>query len=98
MRAASPPPCTCGSAPAFRICPAPPLHLPSICPAPPPLLLPAPPPQLRGSIPLVWGHGEQKHMVPRPDIHLQQIDPMYELTYKHFNDLYQRCASRSRVA
>ena len=37
-------------------------------------------------------------MVPRPDIHLQQIDPMYELTYKHFNDLYQRCASRSRVA
>lgn len=32
--------------------------------------------QLRGSIPLVWGHGEQKHMVPRPDIHLQSIDPV----------------------
>ena len=28
--------------------------------------------QLRGSIPLVWGHGEQKQIVPRPDIHLQR--------------------------
>ena len=27
--------------------------------------------QLRGSIPLVWGHGEQSRVVPRPDIHVQ---------------------------
>ena len=62
----------------------------------------------------VWGHGEQKHMVPRadihlstspsspsparqpslqvprPDIHLQQIDPAYDYTYAHFDDLYVR--------
>jgi phosphatidylinositol 3,5-bisphosphate 5-phosphatase len=31
--------------------------------------------QLRGSIPLMWGHGEQKQIVPRPDIHLQRCDP-----------------------
>lgn len=49
--------------------------------------------QLRGSIPLVWGHGEQKHMVPRPDIHLQSIDPRYEWTLRHLNDLHARCAA-----
>ena len=32
--------------------------------------------QLRGSIPLMWGHGEQKQIVPRPDIHLQRCDPI----------------------
>ena len=31
--------------------------------------------QLRGSIPLMWGHGEQKQIVPRPDIHLQRCEP-----------------------
>ena len=46
--------------------------------------------QMRGSIPLVWGHGEQKHMVPRPDIHLQSIDPRYEWTLRHFDDLHRR--------
>ena len=47
--------------------------------------------QLRGSIPLVWGHGEQsRHMVPRPDIHLQSIDPRYEWTLRHLDDLYHR--------
>lgn len=51
--------------------------------------------QLRGSIPLVWGHGDQKHMVPRPDIHLQRIDPAYEFTQRHFDELYERSARRS---
>ena len=46
--------------------------------------------QLRGSIPLVWGHGDQKHMVPRPDIHLQAIDPTFEYTQRHLNDLHDR--------
>ena len=47
--------------------------------------------QLRGSIPLTWGHGEQqRHMVPRPDIHLQSIDPTYTYTLRHFTDVHQR--------
>lgn len=49
--------------------------------------------QLRGSIPLLWGHGDQKHMVPRPDIHLQLIDPSYEYTLRHFSDLHRRYGS-----
>ena len=35
--------------------------------------------QLRGSIPLVWNHPLDKTIVvPRPDIHLQRIDPSFE--------------------
>ena len=44
--------------------------------------------QLRGSIPLVWGHGEQSKIVPRPDIHVQRIDPGYEYTLRHFESLW----------
>lgn len=46
--------------------------------------------QMRGSIPLVWGHGEQKHMVPRPDIHLQELDPTYESTLRHLDEVWKR--------
>ena len=49
--------------------------------------------QLRGSIPLVWGHGDQKHMTTvRPDIYLQRMDPTYQFTMNHFDDLYERYA------
>ena len=46
--------------------------------------------QVRGSIPLLWGHGDQKHMVPRPDIYVQSTDPSYEYTLRHFSELHQR--------
>ena len=46
--------------------------------------------QLRASVPILWSHGEQKHVVPRPDIHVQHIDPTYQCTYKHVAELYER--------
>lgn len=45
--------------------------------------------QLRGSIPLVWGHGDLKVIVPRPDISIQTADPTYDATLRHFEGLWQ---------
>ena len=51
--------------------------------------------QLRGSIPLVWNHAVDKHIVvPRPDIHLQRIDPGFEYTRRHFAELHERYGGR----
>ncbi|EOD22156.1 hypothetical protein EMIHUDRAFT_450701 [Emiliania huxleyi CCMP1516] len=47
--------------------------------------------QLRGSVPLVWGHGEEgRHMIPRPDICVQSIDPSYSYTLRHLEELWGR--------
>ena len=45
--------------------------------------------QLRGSIPLFWGQGTSA-LNPRPNIQLYNIDPLYEATRKHFEDLFAR--------
>lgn len=39
--------------------------------------------QLRGSIPILWGHAEGPVVAPRPDILLFSFDPMYEHTHAH---------------
>ena len=38
----------------------------------------------------MWGHGFEKTVVPRPDIHLQHFDPLYEYTRRHFDELWER--------
>lgn len=40
--------------------------------------------QLRGSIPLFWGQ-DALTLNPRPNIMLQNTDPLYEATAKHFS-------------
>eukprot|EP00966_Prymnesium_polylepis_P106135 2457652-Prymnesium_polylepis.1 len=38
----------------------------------------------------MWGHGHDRQMVPRPDIHLQHFDPTYAYTRRHFAELWER--------
>ncbi|KAG8466340.1 hypothetical protein KFE25_002096 [Diacronema lutheri] len=43
--------------------------------------------QLRGSIPILWWHGEMPSMGPRHDIRLLRSDPAFELTWQHVTRL-----------
>ncbi|GAX80914.1 hypothetical protein CEUSTIGMA_g8349.t1 [Chlamydomonas eustigma] len=45
--------------------------------------------QLRGSIPLMWNQ-QPTSLSPKPDIILQQFDPIYQVTQLHFSDLRAR--------
>jgi hypothetical protein len=47
------------------------------------------PPQVRGSIPLYWTQ-EGSSLQVKPDIVVQQFDPLYSVTAAHLADLRQR--------
>ncbi|MEW5317863.1 MAG: hypothetical protein WDW38_009127 [Sanguina aurantia] len=50
---------------------------------------PVPSLQVRGSVPLFWSQ-EASGISAKPDIVLQQFDPLFEVTGAHFDDLRQR--------
>ncbi|KAG2485099.1 hypothetical protein HYH03_016195 [Edaphochlamys debaryana] len=45
--------------------------------------------QVRGSVPLFWSQ-QLSALSPKPEILLQQFDPLYEVTQAHFEDLEAR--------
>jgi hypothetical protein len=45
--------------------------------------------QLRGSVPLFWNQAASA-MSPKPDVIVQQFDPLYESTRRHFRGLLRR--------
>lgn len=48
--------------------------------------------QVRGSIPLFWSQ-DKRNPIPKPDINLDKIDPFYDSTIRHFQDLFRRYGS-----
>ncbi|GLI58435.1 hypothetical protein VaNZ11_000152 [Volvox africanus] len=48
--------------------------------------------QVRGSVPLFWSQ-QLTALSPKPEIILQQFDPLYEVTEAHFSDLEARYGS-----
>ena len=48
--------------------------------------------QVRGSIPLFWSQDKGNYM-PKPAIYLDRIDPFYDSTIRHFQDLFRRYGS-----
>jgi hypothetical protein len=45
--------------------------------------------QLRGSVPLFWNQAASA-MSPKPDVVVQQFDPLYDATRRHFSGLLRR--------
>lgn len=45
--------------------------------------------QVRGSIPLFWSQ-DPRNYAPKPAIHVDKIDPFYDATLRHFQDLFER--------
>ena len=48
--------------------------------------------QVRGSIPLFWSQ-DKGNYIPKPNIYIDKIDPFYNSTIRHFQDLFRRYGS-----
>ena len=46
--------------------------------------------QVRGSVPVFWTHAAASAMAPKPDVVVQQFDPTYKATHRHFARLLAR--------